>query len=76
NFLIFRAGNITLWDHRYEIPSQWARLRPGCWLSAIPANGMLLAPEAGGGCSCGTWMETSVGFMPKKAKPVVLQASQ
>ncbi|MEK6270298.1 MAG: PQQ-binding-like beta-propeller repeat protein [Planctomycetales bacterium] len=76
NFLIFRAGNITLWDHRYEIPSQWARLRPGCWLSAIPANGMLLAPEAGGGCSCGTWMETSVGFMPKNAKPVVLQASQ
>ncbi|MDE0938599.1 MAG: PQQ-binding-like beta-propeller repeat protein [Pirellulales bacterium] len=75
NFLIFRSGNITLWDHRYEIPSQWARLRPGCWLSAIPANGMLLAPEAGGGCSCGTWMETSVGFMPKKAKPVKLQAA-
>lgn len=73
NFLIFRSGNITLWDHRYEIPSQWARLRPGCWLSAIPANGMLLAPEAGGGCSCGTWMETSVGFMPKKAKPIQLQ---
>jgi outer membrane protein assembly factor BamB len=68
NFLIFRAGNITLWDYRYEIPSQWARLRPGCWLSAIPAGGMLLAPEAGGGCSCGTWLETSVGLMPKTAK--------
>ncbi|MEC7502193.1 MAG: PQQ-binding-like beta-propeller repeat protein [Planctomycetota bacterium] len=73
NFLIFRSGNITLWDHRYEIPSQWARLRPGCWLSAIPAGGMLLAPEAGGGCSCGTWMETSVGFMPKKAQPISSQ---
>ena len=76
NFVIFRSGNITLWDHRYEIPSQWARLRPGCWLSAIPAGGMLLAPEAGGGCSCGTWMETSVGFMPKKAKPILLQAGE
>ena len=68
NFLIYRAGNITLWDYRYGIPSQWARLRPGCWLSTIPAGGMLLAPEAGGGCSCGTWMETSVGLMPKTAK--------
>ncbi|MFT4559734.1 MAG: hypothetical protein ACI92S_005127, partial [Planctomycetaceae bacterium] len=26
--------------------------------------GMLLAPEGGGGCSCGSWMETSIGFMP------------
>jgi len=76
NFLIFRSGNITLWDHRYEIPSQWARLRPGCWLSAIPAGGMLLAPEAGGGCSCGNWLETSVGFMPKTAKPVVADKSK
>ena len=76
NFLIFRSGDITLWDHRYEIPSQWARLRPGCWLSAIPAGGMLLAPEAGGGCSCGNWMETSVGFMPKTAKPVLADKSK
>ncbi|MEK6247205.1 MAG: PQQ-binding-like beta-propeller repeat protein, partial [Planctomycetales bacterium] len=68
NFLIYRSGNVTLWDHRYEVPSQWSRLRPGCWLSAIPAGGMLLAPEAGGGCSCGNWMETSIGFIPKKAR--------
>ena len=39
-------------------------LRPGCWLSTIPANGMLLSPEGGGGCSCGKWMEASIGFMP------------
>ncbi|MEE2780888.1 MAG: PQQ-binding-like beta-propeller repeat protein [Planctomycetota bacterium] len=76
NFLIFRSGSITLWDHRYEIPSQWSRLRPGCWLSAIPAGGMLLAPEAGGGCSCGNWMETSIGFMPKKAKPIATDKAQ
>jgi hypothetical protein len=25
---------------------------------------MLLSPEGGGGCSCGTWLETSIGFMP------------
>jgi hypothetical protein len=27
---------------------------------------MLLAPEGGGGCSCGNWLETSVGFLPKE----------
>ena len=44
--------------------SSWPRLRSSCWLSTIPAAGMLLSPEGGGGCSCGIWMETSIGFMP------------
>ena len=26
---------------------------------------MVLAPEAGGGCSCGYWIQTSVGFVKK-----------
>ncbi len=64
-----RGGIISIWalpDGRTV--SGWHRLRPNCWLSAIPACGMLLAPEDGGGCSCGIWMETSVGFIPKNAK--------
>ena len=64
NSLIFRSGNVTLWDLDTNKQSGWSRLRPGCWLSTIPAGGMLLSPEAGGGCSCGSWMETSIGFMP------------
>ena len=46
NFLIFRSGSITLWDHRYEIPSQWARPRPGGGPSSLPARGVLLASVA------------------------------
>ncbi|REJ95048.1 MAG: methyltransferase domain-containing protein [Planctomycetota bacterium] len=72
--VFFRAANVVMWDARYEIPSSWSRLRPSCWLSTIPACGMLLSPEAGGGCSCGKWMETSVGFMPRKAKAVPRKA--
>jgi hypothetical protein len=63
--LIFRHLNLMLWDMKDAKTSEWHRLRPGCWLSTIPADGMLLSPEAGGGCSCGTWLETSVGFAPK-----------
>ena len=47
--------------------TSWKRLRPDCWLSTIPAAGMVLSPEGGGGCSCGGWSETSVGFMPKRS---------
>ena len=62
--LFFRSRTVTMWDRHRAEASTWTRLRPDCWLSTIPANGMLLSPEGGGGCSCGNWMETSVGFMP------------
>lgn len=64
--VVFRQGNITVWDQASGQASSWHRLRPDCWLSTIPAAGMLLSPEGGGGCSCGGWLEASVGFRPVK----------
>ncbi len=64
NALFLRSESVTVWDTESGQATAWPRLRPDCWLSTIPAGGMLLAPEGGGGCSCGSWMETSIGFMP------------
>ncbi len=65
--LLYRGQDrrVALWDRERETVTTWPRLRPSCWLSTIPASGMLLMPEAGGGCSCGGWMETSLGFIPR-----------
>ena len=65
--LIYRGKSrqISMWDRETESVSSWPRLRPSCWLNTIPASGMLLVPEGGGGCSCGGWMETSIGFLPR-----------
>jgi len=70
NALFMRHENVTMWNWnaKSEKITSWPRLRSSCWLSTIPAAGMLLSPEGGGGCSCGVWMETSLGFMP--AAPV------
>jgi len=67
--LLFRSRTVTMWDANKGSTSRWPRLRPDCWLSTIPANGMLLSPEGGGGCSCGIWLETSIGFMPHRKPP-------
>lgn len=55
---------LAMWDPVTGQSTSWPHLRPSCWLSAIPSGGMLLAPEGGGGCSCGRWIEASIGFAP------------
>lgn len=67
--VLYRAKTVTMWSPDEQRKSTWERLRPDCWLSTIPAAGMLLSPEGGGGCSCGSWMETSLGFLPAVFDP-------
>ncbi len=62
--IISRIGNLGIWSPKTGKVTNWRRLRPDCWLSTIPASGMILSPEGGGGCSCGGWLETSIGFAP------------
>ena len=73
--LYFRSGNVTLWDRETAKTSSWDRLRPGCWLSTIPASGMVLSPEGGGGCSCGKWMETSIAFAPLRRPKIGIRTA-
>jgi outer membrane protein assembly factor BamB len=60
----FKSITLVMWDKNKNAVTGWNRLRPSCWLNVLPAQGGLLIPEGGGGCSCGGWMETSVGFLP------------
>ncbi len=64
--LIYRGNGrrVSMYSLNDGAISSWPALRPSCWLSVIPASGMLLVPEGGGGCSCGRWLETSIGFAP------------
>jgi outer membrane protein assembly factor BamB len=42
--------------------------RPGCWINLIPAGGLLLAPEASSGCTCGFSVQTSLALIPRPRK--------
>ena len=71
--VFYRSGDIAAWAPETEQVSGFRRLRPGCWLNAIPAGGLLLAPETGGGCSCGGWLEISAAFAPASYPPPSLK---
>jgi len=38
--------------------------RPSCWISMIPAGGLLLMPEGSHGCDCGQNIQTSMALAP------------
>lgn len=65
NGLFSRLGETTWWNVRQDKVARFQRVRTDCWISVIPAQGMLLSAEGGGGCSCGSWLETSMGFLPR-----------
>jgi len=71
NALIYRGQgrSIAMWSIPSGKVTHWAYLRPSCWLSTIAGGGMVLSPEGGGGCSCGNWLETSLGFAPRSLQP-------
>ena len=56
---------IGMWDANTSTASYWSIIRPSCWISTISGGGMVLAPEQAGGCACGMWFNTSVGWIAK-----------
>ena len=65
NATIQYGGNVAMWPINGGSTSQWDRVRPSCWISAIAADGLIIVQDGGSGCSCGGWMELSYGMAPK-----------
>ncbi|MCF7764348.1 MAG: PQQ-binding-like beta-propeller repeat protein [Verrucomicrobia bacterium] len=67
--VFFRAGNPTVMslDERVSSETRFRTLSPsrvGCWINIIPAQGLVLIPEASSGCVCGYALQTSMAFRP------------
>ena len=60
SLMVFRSA--TLAYHDLDRPGgtsekqpgiiDYGGIRPGCWLNAIPAGGVVLVPDATSGCQC------------------------
>ena len=40
-------------------------LRPGCYISIIPAGGVIMLPAFSAGCTCGHSIQTSIAWLPQ-----------
>jgi outer membrane protein assembly factor BamB len=51
--LLFRSLNLGWYDLENDFGTQhFGAQRPGCWINFVPANGLLMVPEASSGCMC------------------------
>jgi len=65
NALFFRSS-VTAW---YDLSGDygtvhWGAQRPGCWINCIPANGVVMVPEAASGCMCAYSVHCTIVFKP------------
>ncbi len=61
NMMVFRSATLGYYDlHGSGETQNYGGMRPGCWINAIPAGGLVMVPDASAGCTCSylnqSWM--------------------
>jgi outer membrane protein assembly factor BamB len=53
NMMLFRSATLGYFDLSGKQKTEnYGGVRPGCWVNAIPAGGIVLVPDASAGCQC------------------------
>jgi len=66
NMLFFRSGFTGYYDLETDSGTRhFGGHRLGCWINTIPANGLVLIPEASAGCACLFSLTSTVVFEPR-----------
>ena len=66
NMLFFRSGFTGYYDmYQDSGVSHFAGHRMGCWVNAIPGNGLLMIPESSAGCVCQFSLAATIVMEPR-----------
>ena len=69
NMLMFRSGYTGFYDLKADAGTRhFAGHRLGCWINAIPTNGLVVIPEASAGCVCMFSIASTIVMEPRKPR--------
>jgi len=69
NMLFFRSGFTAFYNlYNDDGTRHFAGQRLGCWINAIPANGLVMVPEASAGCVCQFSISSTITFEPRQPR--------
>jgi hypothetical protein len=66
HIMLFRSGTLGYrdLDNPDRPTANYGGIRPGCWINAIPAGGLVLMPDATEGCNCSYLMRAIIALKP------------
>jgi len=65
HLLLYRSGTLGYTDlSRGSAVQNYGPVRPGCWINAIVAEGLVLMPDATDRCTCSYLMKASIALAP------------
>lgn len=65
NLMLFRSATLGYVDlTRGSGTENFGGLRPGCWISVIPAGGLVLVPDGSAKCKCSYQMQAWMALQP------------
>ncbi|MHB8972952.1 MAG: outer membrane protein assembly factor BamB family protein [Pirellulaceae bacterium] len=65
HMLLFRSATLGYYDLAgAKTTENYGGIRPGCWINAIPAGGMVLLPDATAGCECSYLNKAWIALAP------------
>lgn len=65
NLLLFRSATFAYLDlNRGSQTVNYGGIRPGCWVPAIPAGGLVLMPDAASWCTCSYLNQATIALRP------------
>ena len=65
NLLLYRSGTLGYIDLLTNSATQnYGPVRPGCWINAIVADGLVLMPDATDRCTCSYLIKASIALVP------------
>ncbi|MCB9768839.1 MAG: PQQ-binding-like beta-propeller repeat protein [Candidatus Omnitrophica bacterium] len=63
NMMFFRSATLGYVDLEANAGTEnFGGIRPGCWINAIPAGGLVLMPDATAGCTCSYLNRASIAL--------------
>ena len=69
NMLLFRSGYTGFYDLATDSGTRhFAGHRLGCWINAIPTNGLVVIPEASAGCVCMFSISSTIVMEPREVR--------
>ena len=65
--MVFRSATLGYVDLRNEPTTvDYGGIRPGCWINALPAGGLVLMPDATDRCTCSYLIKASIALAPSE----------